>query len=77
MLCTTPRDAMLALKKLSTLLEDRDLEAGAAIFGSVVKHPKHWLLTLFDMRERHDAPKNIFDYCAETLRSRKLKLCDF
>ena len=40
MLCQKPRDAMLTLKKLSTLFETRDLKAGA-IFGSVAKHPQN------------------------------------
>ena len=39
MLGGTPRDVMLALEKLSSLLENRDLAAGA-IFGSVIKRPK-------------------------------------
>ena len=33
-------------------------------------------LTLFDMGG-HDAPQNVFDHCAQTLRKRKLKLGDF
>ena len=36
------------------------------------------LLTLFDMGGGgHDAPKNVFDHCTQTLRKRKLKLGDF
>ena len=34
----TPRDVMLASKKLSSLLENRSAEA---IFGSVIKRPKN------------------------------------
>ena len=36
----TPRDVMLASKKLSSLLENRDLAAGA-IFDSVIKRPQN------------------------------------
>ena len=36
----TPRDVMSASKKLSSLLENRDLRAGAN-FGSVIKCPKN------------------------------------
>ena len=38
---------------------------------------KNKTLTLFDMGGGHDGPKNVFNHCAETLRRRKLKLCDF
>ena len=36
-------------------------------------------ITLFDMGGGggHDAPQNVFDHCAETLRKRKMKLGDF
>ena len=33
-------------------------------------------LTLFEMGD-HDGPQNVFDHCAQTLRRRKVKLCDF
>ena len=34
-------------------------------------------LTLPFKSIRHDAPQNVFDHCAQTLRWRKLKLGDF
>ena len=40
MVARTPRDVMLASKKLSSLLENRDLTAGS-IFGSVTIRPKN------------------------------------
>ena len=40
MVARTPRDVMLALKKLSSPLENRDLTAGP-IFGSVTIRPKN------------------------------------
>ena len=40
MVVRTPRDVMLASKKLSGLLENRDQTVGT-IFGSVIKRPKN------------------------------------
>ena len=37
----TPRDVMLTSKKLSSLLEKRDLLTAGAIFGSVIELPKN------------------------------------
>ena len=35
------------------------------------------MLTLYDIGDGHDAHKNVFDHCTQTVRRRKLNLGDF
>ena len=64
--------------KLSAYADDADsLMADVNYLQSVVFQTCSTFQLYSSLGGGHDAPQNVFDHCAQTLRRRKLKLGDF